>query len=494
MTNNLEYSKFKCEDDFALGTSSDQERIKDEESRKIELPGADPRGPFERDKARITYSNSFKRLIHKTQVQTTIGLSEHIRNRLTHSLEVANLACTIARFFGLNEDLTGAIALGHDIGHPPFGHAGERLLDNIITGKDDLGGKIDKDFVAERHLGFKHNYQSIRQLETIEKYVDTCKGLGLTIYVKEGILKHTNIDSEKGYEEVKNGFELSQKFSYTIEGQIVALSDEIIQTAHDIEDFVVFIANKYEDSYVYKDIRKILQKKFKININKNRPKAATRELIKILAISVRKAIGQNFEKLKNKEVVDEISYNDKKIKIITNELATKDVVFTDKTNRDFIDLREKSKNIYKNFYDINVMDGKAEYLIRRLFKAYITNPLQLPDSVLSSYTRIHYYNNMKQENEQFSKKSLFEQFGSTIFSSYEDFLGELKKSIDIIAKSNKHNKDDDSIINIRNLDPKKLNCLFKIIVNDADFLRVICDYIAGMTDRYAKEQFELLYL
>lgn len=157
------------------------------------------RTEFQRDRDRIIHSKSFRRLKHKTQVFLSPE-GDHYRTRLTHTLEVSQIARTIARALRLNEDLTEAISLGHDLGHTPFGHAGERALDKLMPG------------------GFRHYEQSVRVVEKLEK---NGRGLNLTFETKDGILCHT-----KGREAV------------TLEGRIVRLADRIAYMNHDIDDAV----------------------------------------------------------------------------------------------------------------------------------------------------------------------------------------------------------------------------------------------------------------
>lgn len=156
------------------------------------------RTDFQRDRDRIIHCNAFRRLKHKTQV-FLIPKSDHYRTRLTHTLEVSQIARTISRALRLNEDLTEAIALGHDLGHTPFGHDGERTLSELFSG------------------GFRHYQQSVRVVEVIER---EGKGLNLTKEVRNGILSHTNMTAE------------------TLEGVVVKLSDKIAYINHDIEDAI----------------------------------------------------------------------------------------------------------------------------------------------------------------------------------------------------------------------------------------------------------------
>ena len=157
----------------------------------------DFRTPFQRDRDRIIYSNSFKRLKNKTQVFFAPE-GDHYVTRLTHTFDVAQIARSIARALALNEDLVEAIALGHDLGHTPFGHVGERVLDKLAP------------------CGFKHNEQSLRVVDVIEK---SGRGLNLTLEVRDGILQHK-----------KSGKPI------TLEGAAVSLADRIAYINHDIED------------------------------------------------------------------------------------------------------------------------------------------------------------------------------------------------------------------------------------------------------------------
>ena len=164
------------------------------------------RTAYQRDRDRIIHSKAFRRLKHKTQVFLAPE-GDHYRTRLTHTLEVAQIARTIARALGLNEDLTEAIALGHDLGHTPFGHAGEAVLKEIHPG------------------GFSHPRQSLRVVDVLEKGGE---GLNLTYEVRDGILKHS-----KGMGSLLPG---EGEEAVTLEGQVVRLSDVIAYVNHDLDD------------------------------------------------------------------------------------------------------------------------------------------------------------------------------------------------------------------------------------------------------------------
>jgi dGTPase len=169
--------------------------------RAVEEPDSPLRTPFQRDRDRIVHSKSFRRLKHKTQVFVSPE-GDHYRTRLTHTLEACGIARTAARALGLNEDLTEAIGLGHDLGHPPFGHAGEEALDAAL--RERCGS------------GFKHNEHSLRVVEVLER---DGNGLNLTEQVRDGILNHTGSSKPA-----------------TLEGRIVKLVDRVAYINHDIDD------------------------------------------------------------------------------------------------------------------------------------------------------------------------------------------------------------------------------------------------------------------
>jgi dGTPase len=177
--------------------------------RMKEEPECDLRPPFQRDRDRIIHSKSFRRLKHKTQVFLS-PTGDHYRTRLTHTLEVSQIARTISKALRLNEDLTEAIALGHDLGHTPFGHAGEEVLDQISP------------------HGFSHTDQSLRVVDLLER---EGRGLNLTFEVRDGIVKHS-----KGKGDVISR-DPSEKAA-TLEGQVVRVADIIAYVNHDLDDAI----------------------------------------------------------------------------------------------------------------------------------------------------------------------------------------------------------------------------------------------------------------
>jgi dGTPase len=175
------------------------------------------RNEFQRDRDRVIHARAFRRLENKTQVFTP-GLSDHFRNRLTHTIEVSQIARTVASALGLNEDLTEALSLAHDIGHPPFGHAGEAELDRLMQG---FGGHFD------------HNLQALRIVESFENPYARFPGLNLTFEVREGIVKHSR-DFEPG--EFPELDEYLPGLRPPLEAQLIDLCDEIAYNTADLDD------------------------------------------------------------------------------------------------------------------------------------------------------------------------------------------------------------------------------------------------------------------
>jgi len=214
-----------------LGIREEYEKYEDIRLSKYACKSIDSRGrreyevecdirtKFQRDRDRIIHSKAFRRLKHKTQVFLAPE-GDHYRTRLTHTLEVSQISRTIARALRLNEDLTEAISLGHDLGHTPFGHNGEKILNSITSS------------------GFQHNIQSLRVVDILEKHKDK-QGLNLTYEVRDGILNHRGENSPE-----------------TLEGRIVKIADRIAYLNHDIDDAIRAKVIKKDD--IPSDVVKIL--------------------------------------------------------------------------------------------------------------------------------------------------------------------------------------------------------------------------------------------
>src|SRR6202165_701095 len=202
--------------------------------RLFSEPPSKTRSPFRRDCDRVIHSTAFRRLKHKTQV-FVFHEGDHYRTRLTHSLEVAQIARALARQLGLDEDLTETLALAHDLGHPPFGHAGERALDACL----------------QAHGGFAHNAQTLRVVTSLEHRYPGFDGLNLTWEALEGIVKHNGPLTERsgaavgryrdhgipdGVSEYIRTFDLELWSFASLEAQVAAIADDIAYDAHDIDD------------------------------------------------------------------------------------------------------------------------------------------------------------------------------------------------------------------------------------------------------------------
>jgi dGTPase len=192
-------------------------RVEQSRGRRISEPQHPYRDDFQRDRDRVIHSRAFRRLEAKTQVFTR-RFSDHFRNRLTHTLEVAQIARTIAAQLGLNVDLVEALALVHDVGHPPFGHAGEKALNAVMR---------------EHGLFFDHNLHALRIVEDFELRYAAFRGLNLTFEVREGIIKHSHDYSVEQFPELRE-YLLDQR--PPLEAQLIDLADEIAYDTADLDD------------------------------------------------------------------------------------------------------------------------------------------------------------------------------------------------------------------------------------------------------------------
>ena len=192
-------------------------RAEDSRGRRYPEPPHPYRNPFQRDRDRVIHARAFRRLENKTQVFTR-RYSDHFRTRLTHTMEVAQISRTIAAALNLNVDLVEALALVHDIGHPPFGHAGERTLDLLMRRHGEF---------------FDHNLQALRTVEDLELRYANFPGLNLTFEVREGIIKHSHDYSEAEHPELAE-YLLHER--PPLEAQLIDLTDEIAYSAADLDD------------------------------------------------------------------------------------------------------------------------------------------------------------------------------------------------------------------------------------------------------------------
>lgn len=293
---------------------------------------------FQKDRDRILHSKAFRRLDEKTQVFPA-AFGDHYRTRLTHTLEVAQISRDICRRLGLNEDLAEAIALAHDLGHPPFGHAGEDALDEIMK---EFGGH------------FEHNEQSKRVVEKLEKLYPNFDGLNLTYEVLEGLEKHkTSWDrppprlagDRPKFQRDGQGKTVSRMH---FEGQVVNIADEIAYTNHDMDDGLrsgILKLKDLDELALFKEASQYIYKKY--GEIKNKSVVISRTISRIITMMI-------YDICKN--------FNGKKIS------------FTPEMAREVSELR---KILFKKFYlNKNVKERleKGKKMIKKLFKYYLRHP------------------------------------------------------------------------------------------------------------------------
>ena len=341
------------------------------------------RSPYQRDRDRILHSTAFRRLKHKTQVfVNTTG--DHYRTRITHSLEVSQIARTLAKYFNLNEDLAETLSLAHDLGHTPFGHAGEEALNECMT----------------KNGGFDHNIQTIRIVTLLENRYYNFKGLNLSIETLDGLIKHNGpIKNKIKYNRIlgKNFFKQKINFntSPSLEAQIASISDDIAYNSHDLEDGLK--ANLFKLNDIKKiPILNILLKKHINKIKKYPYDIVLRQIVR--------------------EIIDEM---------------VKDVILN--TQKNITKNKIKSiKDIYKSKYPLVCFSKKMKKFDINIKKFLNKNM---------------YYNKNVIHKTNLGKK--------------------IVKKLFFIIKKN----------------PKKYLKFDKS--NNTNIERSICDFIAGMTDRYA---------
>lgn len=328
--------------------------VKSADSRGREYPEEEQpyRTAFQRDRERVLHTTAFRRLEYKTQVFVNFE-GDYYRTRLTHSLEVSQIGRSIARAIGANEDLVEGICLAHDIGHPPFGHAGESILNRLM----------------QDHGGYDHNKQSLRIVTELERRYPQWPGLNLTYEMREGIVKHEteyDISDAKNYDPTIRG---------TLEAQIANVADELAYNAHDLDDglrsgllipdqilevtFVRIVCDQigYQGGILSELMRHRL----------------VRRLIGLqmddVVNSTSKAIDQSG--VKTVEDVQRLPYN---LVGHSDEFA--------RMNREYKSFLYE--NLYRH-YRVVRMSRKAERFLTQLFNAYIEEPAQLPPSVREKF-------------------------------------------------------------------------------------------------------------
>ena len=311
------------------------------------------RTPFQRDRDRIIHSASFRRLKHKTQVFVNTE-GDHYRTRITHSIEVAQIARSIARYLNLNEDLAETLSLAHDLGHTPFGHAGEDALNECM---DDYGG-------------FDHNLQTLRIIMFLENKYLKFSGLNLSIETLEGLLKHNgpveDLDLVNNLVGVKNFKKMINFTTYpSLEAQISAISDDIAYNNHDIQDGINANLFKLDELIEIKFFRDIY-KKYKKKINKQNYKIATYQII-------RDSIDLMIKDLIN-NTKNNLNYNKIKTFKDVNKTSFLMVDFSDKIKNSENEIRYFLKTKMYNNKNVLGKNNKGKSIIKKLFNKIKNNP------------------------------------------------------------------------------------------------------------------------
>ena len=304
------------------------------------------RTPFQRDRDRIVHSASFRRLKHKTQVFVNTD-GDHYRTRITHSIEVAQIARTIAKYLGLNDDLAETLSLAHDLGHTPFGHAGEEALNECMN---NLGG-------------FDHNLQTLRIVMFVENKYFNFNGLNLTIETLDGLLKHNG--SIKGTNSIQKIIGLSNfkkkiifKNSPSLEAQISSISDDIAYNNHDIQDGIkakLFNVNNLLEIKFFKNI----YSSYRRNLKNTKNDILTNQLIRdSINLMVKDLITNTIKNLKSKKI-----NNIKDVYACSNQL----VCFSNKFKEIESEIKSFLRlNMYNN-KNVLIKNNNGKKIIVKLF-------------------------------------------------------------------------------------------------------------------------------
>ena len=322
---------------------------------------------FMRDRDRIIHSSAFRRLKYKTQVFVHHE-EDYFRTRLSHSLEVSQLSRSISKVFNINDDLTESISLSHDLGHTPFGHAGEEVLNKKMKGKG----------------GFNHNYQALKILTVLEKKYLDFDGLNLTFETLDGILKHNGPITSvlpNYIQNFINFFGGEKKSQGSFEAQIAAICDDIAYNNNDIDDGLyagLFEMEELNELDIIKDALK------KINLKKSKEYRRIkyeliRKLINIMVDDLIRNTKQNIQNFKIKNC-NEILELDSPLVIFGDEMKIKEK-----------NLKVFLKNKMYNHPKVKTMNFKAKKIVSDLFDLYIDEPYLLPTG----------WRNFKDENEKY---------------------------------------------------------------------------------------------
>lgn len=322
---------------YAIRSCDSRGRVWPEKEHEI-------RSPFQRDRDRIIHCTAFRRLQYKTQVFVNHE-GDHYRTRLTHTLETCQIARTIGRTLSLNEDLIEAIALAHDLGHGPFGHAGEWALAELMKG----------------HGGFEHNVQCLRIVEVLEESYAEFPGLNLTFEVREGLKKHPERFPGKRASRFRS-----------LEAEVADQSDEIAYSCHDLDDGLrahMISEEGLEEVSVWRETQAYIKKKYKRLEEEKRKRLSIRLLINRLVMDMVESTRRHLKKLGIQNVAD--------LQKVKGPL----VLFSPSLVKKKEELRRfLHANLYQHYRVVRMTD-KGQRVIRNIFETYLRKPGQLPPKV-----------------------------------------------------------------------------------------------------------------
>jgi dGTPase len=325
--------------------------LRSEDSRGRVYPDHEPayRTAFQRDRDRIIHTTAYRRLEYKTQV-FVISEGDYYRTRLTHTMEVAQIGRTLARAFGVNEDLTEAICLGHDLGHPAFGHSGEQTLNALM----------------QSHGGFDHNRQTLRIVEKLEKRFPDWPGLNLTWEVREGLVKHEteyDVSDASGYE---------PDLACSLEGQIANVADELAYSAHDLDDGLragLITPLDLQEVTLWNE----LMAEMGLDVCAELSKVDRHRIIRaMIGWSVTDAVQTTVQRLQEEEIdsVAKLRARGSQIIGLSDEAAARH--------------RELKAFLYRRLYRhwrVMRMQAKAQRVLEAIFETYTHEPAQMPDTI-----------------------------------------------------------------------------------------------------------------
>lgn len=318
--------------------------------RRINETSPQGRNQFQRDRDRIIHSTAFRRLEYKTQVFVNHE-GDLFRTRLTHSLEVAQIGRAIARNLGLHEDLVEGIALAHDLGHTPFGHAGQDALNACM----------------KEYGGFEHNLQSLRVVDYLEQRYADFDGLNLTFELREGILKHCSVNNAKKLGDV--GVRFLEKTQPSLEAQVTNLADEIAYNNHDVDDGLrsgLITLEQLQDVEIFAlHLREVRSHYPKLN-NRRLIHETVRRMINSLVVDLCAQSQNNINEVAPKSIQD-----------VRNQKTL--IAFSDEVKKQQQELKSfLRKHLYQH-YLVNRMSAKAHRIVKELFATFMQDLGLLPD-------------------------------------------------------------------------------------------------------------------